>query len=138
MKNANYPSLDLVPVGGVDANISCDKCPSACCRAGVSIPLTKNEALTLKNAGTELRLLAREELKGRRAGIGKKVYELMSNCGNLLIDEDTGKSSCTIHNQPNYPNACGEFLMGGYQCAKIQQRRVELGQDTLINSSPLC
>ncbi len=127
MENQNNPRLDLVPVGGVDSEVSCSKCPSACCRAGVVLKLSVEEARTLREAGTEL-----EKLPNGNRWLGRKSYLLASTCGNLVIDPETGATSCKIWDTEKYPRVCRDFPMGGYWCVVIQGWRIRRGEDTEI------
>ena len=127
MNNQNNPRLDVVPVGGVDPEVSCSKCPSACCRAGVVLKLSAREAGTLREAGTELG----EPPNGNRL-LGSKSYLLASDCGNLAIDPETGATSCKIWGTKEYPRVCRDFPVGGYWCVEIQDSRIRRGEDTKI------
>lgn len=129
MINSNRLDLGLVPIGGSNPAISCEKCPSACCRKDTALPLSKDEARTLQMADTALRLLPKGEWQGNRPGRGRQFYVLESDCGNLEIDEVTGVSRCGIHETPAYPKACREFARGAFRCIDLQRTRIARGED---------
>lgn len=128
MENRN-PAINpnSVPVDGVDAQLSCAMCPSACCREGMIVPLTPDEANMMQSSGTEI-----TQLDGRKnskmAGKGREMYRLDSDCGNLQTSPD-GAMSCRVYETSEYPQACREFTMGSYACALVQELRVRSGED---------
>ena len=132
MDNTNRINLELIPVNGVDKSVNCANCPSACCREGMVLPLTRGEAATLEDAGTQMHQLDRSESRGRRPGRGRKFYRFDSNCGNLAIDPETGQTSCEIYGSDNYPKVCTEFTMGSYACALTQLKRIDMGEDRAV------
>lgn len=131
MKNGNRLQLEIVPIGGADKDISCQKCPSACCRAGMAIPLNRQEAHTLEDAGTDIREVSKRE-HPPRAGLGRKFFQLMSDCGNLVTDPSSGETSCAIWREDNYPKACARFKEGGYNCVDTQLSRITADEDSSI------
>ena len=129
MKNFNRLNLDIVPINGVDKDVTCSKCPSACCRKGMAIPLSRAEHRSMQAAGTDMRELP-VDVRGRRRVFGRKLYLLASDCGNLGVAED-GTTFCSVYAQQEFPRACGEFAMGGYGCVSTQLSRIVHGEDTL-------
>lgn len=135
MKNRNRIDLTIIPVNGSDPNIDCAKCPSACCREGMTLPLSAEEADYLSAAGTELEAVEVSRKDRRRRGLGKQTfYALKSDCGNLVID-DTGNTSCGAfdNESPFRPKICGEFVMGGFACASLQIYRQRSGEDEFVS-----
>lgn len=132
MLNNNRLSLSIVPVGGIDKQVSCANCPSACCRAGMVIPLSGKEADIIASAGTDMQKLDRHETVGHHAGIGRKFYKLLSDCGNLDIDPNTGQMQCKIWHTKDYPKACNRFTEGSYNCVDVQLTRIGSGQDIQV------
>lgn len=132
-QNYNRINLDIIPVGGVDKSIQCSDCPSACCREGMVIPLTKPEAQMMQANGTDMRPVdTKGEFRARAALLGTTLYRLESDCANLSIDPETGTSSCSIYNTPEFPKACRKFTMGSAACAITQTTRVGWGQDEFV------
>ena len=133
MENRNRIDLKIIPINGVDKDVSCRNCPSACCRKGMVIPLSGHEAELLVQAGTTLEEHHISRRERRRLGIGKEtLYRFQSDCGNLATTED-GASYCKAFDQesPIRPSICSEFKEGGYDCGAIQLARIAWGQDTL-------
>lgn len=121
-------------------SISCGNCVSACCREGNFILLSEHEATELREAGTNLNYASQDTQN--RAGthhtlletVGKvlfrrpgrrQMYELLSDCGNLV--EDQYGSYCDVYGQEEQPAICSQFQEGGYQC---RQMRVSHGVDS--------
>ena len=130
MKNRN-PRLELsiIPINGTDPSIQCSSCPAACCREGMILPLSGAEAEHLREAGTDLAPLSKEETEGRRAPFRRRFYRLDSACGNLAINAVTSEAMCDAYDSPDRPRICDEFTMGGFACAQTQLWRIETGQD---------
>lgn len=127
-------NLDVIPVNGVNPDVSCAKCPSACCREGMALELNPDEAAMLVENGTVLRKLSRRDVK--RAGAEKPVkgndmYVFESNCGNLTVDPDTNETGCAIYGTDQYPRTCAAFKMGGAACVSVQRTRINRGEDIL-------
>lgn len=94
--------------------MDCTGC-SACCRAGIAIPLSKDEAHQLADAGTDMIELQRRENRDYKPGRGRKFYILISDCANL----DAG-GQCLIYDEK--PRACNEFEVGGFVCSQLRHR----------------
>ncbi len=110
------PNPDSIPVEGADSRITCSDCPAICCRRGVVLPLRKKELDGLRKAGTDV-----EEYPGGNQSrlteiLARRVlYFLNSDCGNLTVD---GK--CGVWGTKEQPDACKQFVMGGYGCARAR------------------
>lgn len=122
----------------------CGNCVGACCRQSVILPLSQEEAETLRAVGTSLKELlpAGEEVEwGKRRYFrrnapedkkflrkkahslepGQGFYGLESDCGFLEEAED-GESFCGIHdNEELRPDVCGEFTAGSFACRQIRR-----------------
>jgi Fe-S-cluster containining protein len=101
-----------------DGEISCSSCKGLCCRKGVSIALSRGEAVQIETAGTELRQMDRSEWQDRpgnhHPGFRRDWYELQTDCGNL--DQETGLCG----DYENRPRVCREVPVGGYGCEVIR------------------
>jgi hypothetical protein len=102
---------------------SCGDCPSACCTAGTVLPLSKDEAWSLVEAGTGLLEHPEESThqlsrKERRNGIA--FYKLETDCGNLQLPDDGGPGKCDAFRSPDRPEICREFVVGSIACQNIR------------------
>ena len=135
MKNRNRIDLTIIPVNGSDPAIDCTKCPSVCCREGMTLPLSAEEADLLAAAGTELEPVTLSRIERWRRGLGSQAFfTFKSDCGNLVTD-NKGNALCGVFEaeSPVRPKACGEFVMGGYACATVQLYRQRKGEDEFIS-----
>lgn len=115
----------------------CASCIGACCMAKTIMELSPQEAEYMQDAGTDLQVLSKQEVKaisgGRKApkpDRGSSYYMLTSDCGNL--DQETRQCG----DYENRPNVCREFDEGSYQCGRMRDVRmaqyaVELGMPTM-------
>ena len=131
------------------AEISCENCTSACCRADTLVELTLEEVSLLIRGGTKLLTVAmpsphdRDDViypigheydpdTGNRAWILEKArpFEpLAANMGRYILATDcayvgtneVGQSICTIYEER--PAICREFEMGGDKCQRIRENR---------------
>lgn len=113
-----------------DGEVSCETCVAACCRAGASMPLEKDEAY--RNRRTmSLGTLARErkypqlfaiaaeviDEEGKRAKQMQPMripanygfYLLLEDCGNLTED-----NKCGVYDRR--PGACAQYEVGSQAC----------------------
>lgn len=135
MENRNRIDLTIIPVNGVDPDIDCGKCPSACCREGMTLPLSAEEAAHLAAVGTELEPVKLSRMERWRKGLGNQAFfNLKSDCGNLATN-DEGHTFCGVFEaeSPVRPKVCGEFVMGGYACAGVQLYRQKNGEDEFVS-----
>lgn len=67
-----------------ESEVSCRNCVGACCRRGVVLRLTKEEAEFLEQGGSDLEVITEpaQDKKGQ--------YETFSDCGYLILHELTG------------------------------------------------
>lgn len=114
-------------IEGVDT-VTCQNC-AACCKTGMAIDLTDENANFLRSTGTELELI--EKPKRRRILLGVTLsktpaettatYRLNTNCSQLTED---GK--CAVIDDDSRPSACGKFVVGGAICHDVRlEERVE-------------
>lgn len=107
--------------------ISCGDCPSACCQKGTVIPLSKEEAWFLIEAGTGLESYPEDEshhLTRRERKHDVAFYKLDTDCGNLQLPEDGGPGKCNAFRSQDRPAICREFVVGSHACQDI---RIEYG-----------
>jgi hypothetical protein len=102
---------------------SCGDCPSACCTAGTVLPLSKDEAWSLIEAGTGLLEHPEDKLhqlsrKERRNDI--TFYKMETDCGNLQLPEDGGPGKCDVFQSSERPAICREFAVGSAACQHIR------------------
>lgn len=122
----------------------CGDCVSACCRKSVILPLSQEEANTLRAVGTVLKELLpagddvkwgkrsyfkkhvpdnRKFLKGKAKSLepGLGFYGLESDCG-YLEETAEGMSVCGVHdNEEIRPRICGEFAAGSLACRRVRR-----------------
>lgn len=114
-----------VPVTKPDfADSPCNGCTSACCRAGVTLQLTRREARQMVRAGGELKKLPRSEWPAERIPLAGAMYTFMEDCVNL--DAETGECA----NYEERPYACRAFTAENAVCETMRERfqqTVELG-----------
>ena len=135
VRNSCQLEISVVMPGQSDPSIRCDFCSSACCRSGIKLTLSPNELDTLVSAGTKLRSID----PGRHATnlvVGKKLYELVSDCGHMVVDPMTSSGKCNLWGDGRRPEVCGLFPTGSDGCIKIQRFRIESGQDTNTPTNP--
>lgn len=100
--------------------------------------LSAAEAARMRAAGTELaEVTPPQPARTRRVRLlplivlhdGPKdgMYDLKTDCGNLQTDPTTGQRLCGIHEDPERPDVCSQFMPGSYGCMVM---RVEAGVDT--------
>lgn len=99
--------------------LSCGECPSACCQKGMSIPLSKEEAWFLIEAGTGLTSSPEEKkskLSRRLRRQGVSFFTLETDCGHLDLPEDGGPGQCDAFGSAERPLICREFTVGDIAC----------------------
>lgn len=107
----------------------CETCISACCRKGVALALSEVEVEFMRESGSTLTEVAMPR-KRKLPLIGRnkpKVYLLDEDCGNLVQDAETGRTSCAAYINPNKPKICDDFQAGSYYCRSM---RVSTGVDS--------
>lgn len=117
----------VVDNGAIVERLSCETCVSACCCAGITIDLSDPEASMLRSVGTILtvQISNRHDTK---PGRNNRRYVLESDCGNLVVDALTGKTSCQSYE--TRPKACQAFPIGCYACRAL---RVDHGVDSPVS-----
>lgn len=127
-------SLKLIPLDGKDLNISCGNCPASCCRENEKLPLSNEEAQFLIENGTKLTKLKHGVVRDIINRVFRNdIYNLDSDCGNLLVDPVTRKTSCQAHEDLRRPRVCGEFPEGSFQCGQTQLVRVISEIDVFVD-----
>lgn len=113
--------------------VQCERCPAACCRSGVIMPLSDGEAQVLQEAGTILEPFAMHDQYPKEIAMarksGRQLCTLLSDCGNLQQNPD-GTTRCRIWHNESYPDVCRGMKMGGFVCLSIQTARIKSGEDT--------
>jgi Fe-S-cluster containining protein len=106
--------------GGVVPRVDCAGCVGACCRAGLTIDLSDQEAVQLQAVGTQIEVASRHghEPHIRR---GETRYDLVSDCGNLVTDVDGRAAYCGDYD--NRPKACRRFPVGQYVCLSLRNEQ---------------
>jgi hypothetical protein len=116
-------------------NVNCSTCTAACCRKGVAMQLSPEEAETMRLGGAELvqRDDAGQSSKFRRVVTMLRLYlpqdtyyRLETDCGYLVEDPSTGQLLCSIYGEGYRPRTCNDFKAGSFDCLFI---RNEVGID---------
>jgi Fe-S-cluster containining protein len=108
------------------ADISCENCTAACCRAGVNLAMSKREAVMVGLKITR-KVHIRAEPGFRRVQLEPSEWfpngldadvppdiefsTLTADCGHLAVD-----NTCTIYDNPEKPQACSSFVVGSKAC----------------------
>lgn len=96
----------------------CKGCVGACCRQGMNIHMTREEADFMAEAGSGIRPLV---LPNYEKPAERGVFKLITDCGNLILKE--GWLQCAAHEDPRRPQACREFAVGSVACDNVRQFR---------------
>lgn len=108
-----------------NGDVSCGDCVSACCRQGVIMPLSQDEASFMRETGTELEPHAAPAIDGKFSRKERRLkfayYQMASDCGNLEIPEDGGPGVCSAFDNPERPVICGEFKTGSFCCRALRR-----------------
>lgn len=107
----------------------CSAC-GACCR-DIAIPLTSQEAALLEEAGTILSIRRKPGEPVPRAKDGTTMYQMIGRCGYSAYTEN-GAAICTIHEDPDRPDICKDFVEGGFNCRVIQYFAGVITKDELV------
>ena len=137
VNKVNLEIINRIPLDGVDTHILCNGCSAACCRQGVSMPLSGDEVQFMIDQGTTLekadvtkRSLGRRILDRLVKSLpdGHQMMTLTSDCANLEVNPETGRLDCNAYYDERRPKICSEFKMGGYACGLIQLDRLSGGK----------
>lgn len=110
----------------------CSRCIGACCLKGMSLPLTKEEAENLSNAGASLEptgdvanpLITKTGMFKKPVPHERKVYVLNSDCPNLK----DGKCTVFDESSPKRPYVCSQTKLGGATCISAQFKAIDEGR----------
>lgn len=109
----------------------CAGCPSACCRDMI-IPLSPEEAVRMKEAGTKLsRSLSTLAIRAIDGPQENQMYAMRGSCGNIREGDD-GVTYCADYD--NRPQACRNFKAGNREC---DIRRIKSARESLPRVVPL-
>ena len=130
MKTHAEPELALINQDGYFVEpVSCENCVNACCLAGIIIKLSGSEAEELHAAGTQMEDMNFRPPKRNKNGL----FRLVSDCGNLSTDEQTGRGLCGVYGTEKQPRACREFPVGSYICRRLRANKAIDSADKFLD-----
>ncbi len=108
--------------------VSCGNCIGACCRQGLTLSLSQEEADFLEGSGTEMVEYPGSLAHKIAVRLGAhRLYTLQTDCGNLEINLDSGQALCAAYEDSRRPEICAKFEAGSAACRII---RVAKGVDS--------
>ncbi len=122
------------PISEIPRN--CDDCVGACCKKGVTLPLTDVELQFMENSGAELDYYSTFDKKtsklsklasfisGKKQQENVSIYEFTEDCPFL---ED---NQCQIYDSPDKPEICSNMKADSYSCLNI---RMDAGLETNVS-----